>query len=138
YLGPENFRASVKANVNTDTRQTEETIFDPESRVERSVQIVRSNDQATQRQAAPPTTVQQNLPEEDVNAGEGAASSEERERREETTNYELNSKRIATISNGYSIERLSIAVVVNHERLATVIGENATPEQIADRIAEIR
>src|SRR5690606_29694967 len=26
YLGPENFRASVKANVNTDTRQTEETI----------------------------------------------------------------------------------------------------------------
>ncbi len=138
YLGPENFRASVKANVNTDTRQTEETIFDPESRVERSVQIVRSNDQATQRQAAPPTTVQQNLPEEDVNAGEGAASSEERERREETTNYELNSKRIATISNGYSIERLSIAVVVNHERLAAVIGENATPEQIADRIAEIR
>ncbi|TIS16889.1 MAG: flagellar M-ring protein FliF, partial [Mesorhizobium sp.] len=38
YLGPDNFRASVKADVNTDTRQTEETIFDPESRVERSVQ----------------------------------------------------------------------------------------------------
>ncbi|WP_292274247.1 flagellar basal-body MS-ring/collar protein FliF, partial [Mesorhizobium sp.] len=31
YLGPDNFRASVKADVNTDTRQTEETIFDPES-----------------------------------------------------------------------------------------------------------
>ncbi|MEO3384885.1 flagellar basal-body MS-ring/collar protein FliF [Mesorhizobium sp. CAU 1741] len=138
YLGPENFRASVKADVNTDTRQTEETIFDPESRVERSVQIVRSNDQATERQAAPPTTVQQNLPEEDVDAGEGASSSEERERREETTNYELNSKRIATVSNGYSIERLSIAVVVNQERLAAVIGENATAEQIAERIAEIR
>ena len=104
YLGSENFRASVKAEVNTDSRQTEETIFDPESRVERSVQVVRANDQATQRQAAPPTTVQQNLPEEDVNAGEGGASSEQRERREETTNYELNTKRIATVSNGYSIE----------------------------------
>src|SRR5690606_37074647 len=59
YLGHENFRASVKAEVNTDQRQTEETTFDPESRVERSVQIVRANDQANQRQAAPPTTVQQ-------------------------------------------------------------------------------
>lgn len=132
YLGHENFRASVKAEVNTDMRQTEETIFDPESRVERSVQIVRANDQASQRQAAPPTTVQQNLPEEDLAGGDGPASSEQRERREETTNYELNSKRIATVSNGYSVSRLSIAVVVNRERLAAVLGAEATPERIAE------
>lgn len=137
YLGHENFRASVKAEVNTDMRQTEETIFDPESRVERSVQVVRASDQANQRQAAPPTTVQQNLPEEDVAATEGPASSEQRERREETTNYELNTKRIATVSNGYSVSRLSIAVVVNRERLAAVLGTDATPERIAERIAEI-
>ena len=138
YLGPENFRASVRAIVNTDTRQIEETIFDPESRIERSVQIVRSSDSANQRQAAAPTTVQQNLPEEELAATEGPESSEESERREETTNYELNSKRIATVSNGYSVSRLSIAVVVNEERLAAVIGEGATPEQIAERIAEIQ
>ena len=138
YLGQENFRASVKANVNTDTRQIEETTFDPESRVERSVQIVRANDQASQRQAAPPTTVQQNLPEEDLEATEGPASSEQRERREETTNYEMNSKRVATVSNGYDVERLSIAVVVNSARLAAVVGEGATPEQIEQHIAEIR
>lgn len=137
YLGHENFRASVKADVNTDVRQTEETIFDPESRVERSVQIVRANDQASQRQAAPPTTVQQNLPDEDLAGGDGPASSEQRERREETTNYEVNSKRIATVSNGYSVSRLSIAVVVNRERLAAVLGTEATPERIAGRIAEI-
>ena len=137
YLGHENFRTSVKAEVNTDMRQIEETIFDPESRVERSVQIVRANDQANQRQAAPPATVQQNLPEEQLGAGEGPASSEQRERREETTNYEMNSKRIATVSNGYSVSRLSIAVVVNRERLAAVLGADATPERIAGRIAEI-
>jgi flagellar M-ring protein FliF len=137
YLGHENFRTSVKAEVNTDMRQIEETIFDPESRVERSVQIVRANDQANQRQAAPPATVQQNLPDEQLGAGEGPASSEQRERREETTNYEMNSKRIATVSNGYSVSRLSIAVVVNRERLAAVLGADATPERIAERIAEI-
>lgn len=137
YLGHENFRTSVKAEVNTDMRQIEETIFDPESRVERSVQIVRANDQANQRQAAPPATVQQNLPDEDLGAGEGPASSEQRERREETTNYEMNSKRIATVSNGYTVSRLSIAVVVNRERLAAVLGAEATPEHIAQRVAEI-
>ncbi len=138
YLGTENFRASVQANVNTDSRQVQETIFDPESRVERSVQIVRSEDSATERGAAPPATVQQNLPEESPAAGEGPQSTEESERREETTNYELNTKHIETVSNGYSIDRLSIAVVVNQARLAEVLGGQPTPEQIDARIEEIR
>lgn len=138
YLGAENFRASVKATVNTDARQTEETIFDPDSRVERSVQIVRSSDSANQTAAAAPTTVQQNLPGEDVGPSSGPQSSEERERREETTNYELNSKRIATVSNGYTLSRLSIAVVVNQDRLRAILGDAATPEQISARVGEIR
>ena len=49
YLGPDNFRASVKAEVNTDTRQTEETIFDPESRVERRCRSVRANENNNQK-----------------------------------------------------------------------------------------
>ncbi len=64
YLGADNFRASVKADVNTDTRQTEETIFDSASRVERSVQVVKSNDSATQQSPADPATVEQNLPQQ--------------------------------------------------------------------------
>jgi flagellar M-ring protein FliF len=137
YLGMDNFRASVRATVNTDARQIEETIFDPDSRVERSVQVVKSADSASQRSAATPTTVEQNLPEEEAQAGDGPESSEQSERREETTNYELNSKRIATVSNGYSVSRLSIAVVVNQARLAELIGPNATPEQLQQRVTAI-
>jgi flagellar M-ring protein FliF len=138
YLGFDNFRASVRAEVNTDTRQVEEVIFDPDSRVERSVQVVRSNDQATQRQSAPPATVQQNLPEEDPTAGDGPESSEQRERREETTNYELNTRRIATVSNGYELTKLSISVVVNRQRLEAILGANATADMLNERIAEIQ
>jgi flagellar M-ring protein FliF len=138
YLGHDNFRASVRAEVNTDQRQIEETIYDPESQIARSVQIVRSNDLANQRQAAAPTTVQQNLPEETPAGGDGPESSEQRERREETTNYELNSKRIATVSNGYSTTRMSVAVVVNRERLATLAGAQADPAEIDRRIGEIQ
>jgi flagellar M-ring protein FliF len=139
YLGPENFRASVRAEVNTDTRQTEETIFDPESRVERSVQIVRANENANRQSAAAPATVEQNLPEAaDAPAEGGPQSSQQSERKEETTNYEMNSKRIATVSNGYTLTKMSIAVVVSQQRLAAILGEGATPEQITARIEEIR
>jgi flagellar M-ring protein FliF len=138
YLGFENFRASVRATVNTDQRQTEETIFDPESRIERSVQVVRSNENASQSSAASPTSVEQNLPDPAAGAAQGPQSSEESERREETTNYELNTKRIATVSNGYSLSQLSIAVVVNQSRVAALAGANATPEQIAAKVAEIQ
>jgi flagellar M-ring protein FliF len=138
YLGPDNFRASVKADVNTDSRQTEETIFDPESRVERSVQVVRANENANRRSAAAPATVEQNLPEANLAPAEGPQTSEQSERKEETTNYELNSKRIATVSNGYTMQRMSIAVVVNQQRLAEILGKDATPEMFAQRVAEIQ
>jgi flagellar M-ring protein FliF len=138
YLGPDNFRASVKADVNTDTRQTEETIFDPESRVERSVQVVRANESANRRSAAAPATVEQNLPEANLAAVDGPQSSENSDRKEETTNYEMNSKRIATVSNGYTVTKMSVAVVVNQQRLAAILGEGATAEQINGRIAEIQ
>lgn len=138
YLGSDNFRASVKAEVNTDTRQTEETIFDPESRVERSVQVVKANENNNQKSAGTPATVEENLPESDNPATAGPESTEQSERKEETTNYEMNTKRIATTSNGYSLTKMSIAVVVNQQRLTNVLGPNATPEQINERIAAIQ
>ncbi len=139
YLGPDNFRASVKAEVNTDTRQTEETIYDPESRVERSIQVVKSNENTSQKAAAAPASVQENLPESDTAATDGGPqSSEKSERKEETTNYEMNSKKIATVSNGYTVTKMSIAVVVNQLRLATILGKDATPEQVSARVADIQ
>lgn len=138
YLGPDNFRASVKADVNTDARQIEEVIYDPDSRVERSVQVVRSSDTANREAAVQPTSVAQNLPEQETAAAEGPKSTEESERREETTNYELNTKRIATTSNGYTVDKMSVAVVVNQTRLAEILGEGAAPGQIEERIAGIR
>lgn len=138
YLGNDNFRASVKAEVNTDTQQIEETIFDPDSRIERSIQVVRANENSNSSSSSTPTSVEQNLPDESLPSNAGPQSSEESKRQEETTNYELNSKRIATVSNGYSLSKMSIAVVVNEQRLKTILGESATPELIAERIAEIQ
>jgi len=139
YLGAENFRASVKAVVNTDQKQIEETIFDPNSRVERSVQTVRTNDNSNRQQASAPVSVEQNLPtDQPAAATEGPKSIESRDRREETTNYEINSKKIATKSDGFSISKLSIAVVVNRQRLLDILGKDATDAAINARVAEIK
>ena len=138
YLGTDNFRTSVNADVNTDTRQIEETIFDPDSRTERSIQVIRESGKNAQSQTSTPASVEQNLPDEGAPSTDGPKSSEERDRKEEITNYEINSKRIATVSNGYSVTKLSIAVVVNQARLKEVLGADAKPEQIAERIASIR
>lgn len=138
YLGDANFRVSVQADIDTDKRQVEETIFDPDSRVERSIQVVRSEDASTEQSDSQPVTVEQNLPDQGPDASSGPQSSERSERREETTNYELNSKRIATVSNGYDISRLSIAVVVNQQRLAAALGGTSDPAQMDAKLQQIR
>ena len=138
YLGPDNFRASVKADINTDQRQTEETIFDPESRVERSVQVVKANENNTQKSAGAPASVDQNLPQPEAAPTSGPETSSASDRKEETTNYEMNTKKIATVSNGYSLTKMSISVVVNRARLADILGKDAKPEDVAARIADIQ
>ncbi|MFC4173061.1 flagellar basal-body MS-ring/collar protein FliF [Microvirga sp. GCM10011540] len=137
YLGIGNFEISVAARLNTDKTNTTETIYDPDSKVERSIRTVKETEVSQNRNAERPTTVQQNLPEERVRAENGESSSEDNQRREELTNFEISSKTIQTVSDGYAIKNLSVAVLVNRSRLATLTGDNTTQEDIDARIAEI-
>ncbi len=138
YLGPDNFQISVATTLNTDRSKIAETTFDPESRVERSVRVIRENGASQNTSQQSPTTVEQNLPEEDVAADGGDKSSEENSRREDLTNYEISSKVKETVSDGYSINRLSVALIVNRARIAESLGENPTPEAITARVNEMR
>ena len=69
FLGIDNFRASVRAQINTDTQQIQETVFDPESRVERSVRVTRENTASNSSDSNAPATVEQNLPNEQPDGG---------------------------------------------------------------------
>lgn len=137
YLGLDNFEVSAKATINTDRRVTNETIFDPESRVERSIRIVRESEASQNLSNETPTTVQQNIPREQVGATPGEQSSEEIQRREELTNFEISSRQVQTSSDGYVVENVSIALLVNRARLADTLGPEAGPAEIAAQIAEI-
>jgi len=139
FLGVENFRASVNAKVNTDSQQTQETVYDPESRVERSIRVTRENQKSSQSDAATPATVEQNIPDQGpaaTGAG-GPKSSELAERKEEQTNFEINSKTVSTVRNSYIVEGLSIAVVINKARINEMLGGEPTPEQTATYLSEL-
>ena len=138
YLGLDNFEISVSARLNTDRKEVSETIFDPESRVERSVRVVKETGTSQNMSTETAATVEQNLPDQQTLGEGGEQSTEETERREETTNYELSSKTVVTTSDGYLIERLSIAVLVNRARLAETLGTDAAPAEFEAQLAEIR
>jgi flagellar M-ring protein FliF len=122
YLGIGNFQVSVVARLNLDRSTTNEVIYDPSSRVERSVRTVRENALAQNSSSDAAASVQQNLPDQtnDTSGNPGKNSNETNDRREETTNYEVSSRTVETAHDGYKVDKLSIAVLVNKNRLDEV------------------
>ncbi|HVY43922.1 MAG TPA: flagellar basal-body MS-ring/collar protein FliF, partial [Hyphomicrobiaceae bacterium] len=138
YLGLENFESTVTAKLNMDKRQINETSFDPESRAERSTRVVKEAGSQQNSNNRSAVGVEQNLPAEQTGSSSGDQSKRSNERREELRNYELSSKTIQTISEGYKIEHLAVAVVVNRKRLAAALGDKATPEAIDAQLKEVQ
>ncbi len=137
YLGLDNFEVSVATQLSTDKRQTNETVYDPESRVQRSVRAVREKETSQSLDRQTPTTVQQNLPDQQVNATGAKNSNDEKQRREDVTNYEVSSKTITTVSDGYVVNKMFLAVLVNRPRLAASLGEKTSEQAIEAKVAEI-
>jgi flagellar M-ring protein FliF len=139
YLGLGNFQVSVVTRLNLDRSTTNEVIYDPSSRVERSVRMVRENALAQNSSASDAAaSVQQNLPDQASNAaGNGKNSNETNDRREETTNYEVSSRTVETAHDGFKIERLSIAVLVNKNRLDDVAKQGADALPVEHQMMDI-
>jgi flagellar M-ring protein FliF len=137
YLGLDNFEVSVATQLSTDKRQTNETVYDPESRVQRSVRAVRERETSQSLDRQTPTTVQQNLPDQQVNGGSGKNSNDEKQRREDVTNYEMSSKTTTTVSDGYVVNKLFLAVLVNRPRLVASLGDKVSEAAVEAKVAEI-
>jgi flagellar M-ring protein FliF len=138
YLGMNNFEISVAARLNTDKRQTNETTYNPESRVERSVRVVKETGSSQNTNNKGGVGSEQNVPADQAGATpNGEQAKKQNERREELTNYEVGTKTTSTVSEGYRIENLNIAVVLNRKRLMEALGPSATPEALEKQIKEV-
>lgn len=136
YLGLGNFEVSVSARIDTDRVTTSETTFDPASKVERSVRVVKELGQSQNKTKQPNTSVQQNIPGTQASADGGTDSNENSSRREELTNFEVSTRTVQTVRDAYAVRGLSIAVLVNKERLVGAAG-GADAVPIEQQIYEI-
>ena len=139
YLGLDNFEISVAARLNTDKRQINETNFNPDGKAERSVRTVKETGSSQNSNSNRPTAgVEQNIPADQATGSTtGEQNKKQNERREELTNYEVSSKIIQTVSEGYKIENLTIAVIVNRKRILATLGEGARPEALENQLKEV-
>jgi len=103
-------QVSAELDLNRLTRTSE--TFDPESQVVRSTQTRELANQANGPGTSGQVTVANELPGASQNAGDGGTS-EQGSTSEETTNYEISKTTETQMTEGGSIKRLSIAVVVD-------------------------
>lgn len=137
-LGADAFRVAVRATLDMNERRTEATTFDPDSRVERSVRVVRSRETSTEQGENRATSVEADLPEATGETAAGPRSNQATQSREETTNYEINSTRTATVRRGFEVVRLSASVVVDRAKLERMAGGALDPATLQPRLDAIR
>lgn len=112
-VGMGKVKAEIHAEIDFDRtiRNTEK--YDPEGQVVRSVQSVNENEQATEKSQNDTVSVQNNLPDSNANMAGGAGSNSNRNRSEETTNYEISKEVVNSVKETGTVKRLSIAVLVD-------------------------
>lgn len=112
-VGLNRVRASVSADLNFDRISTNSESFDPDT-VVRSTQIVSESEVERGPPGQSDVTVNNNLPGLDA-VGEfpDGASSSELNRTEEVTNFEINRTVQTIVRESGSVEKLSVAVLVD-------------------------
>ena len=137
YLSLQNFQVSVAARLNADKTQTNETIYNPDQRAERSVRVVKEKQNSQNAAGQPPAGVDANLPKTNKTPTDTKQSNDATDKREELTNYEISSKQIQTTSSGFVIDGLSVAVLVNRSALLRALGDKATPDAMDKQMKDI-
>ncbi len=137
YLSTPNFQISVAARLNADKTQTNETIYNPDQRVERSVRVTREQQSSQNAAGEQAAGVEANLPRTKAAGGKSKQSNDQTQKREELTNYEISSKSIQTTSAGYLVKKISVAVLINRAALTASLGGKPSSEAMANQVKEI-
>lgn len=137
YLGIDNFQISVTSRLDIDRVTTNETTYDPASKTERSVRVVKETGTSQNRSKQAAASVQQNMPGQSGGGDAGNNSNEETNRREELTNFEISSRSTETVREGFTVQNLSIAILVNRARLVPTEGAGDGAVPLETQIYEI-
>jgi flagellar M-ring protein FliF len=142
-VGRDGVRAQVTAEVDfTETERTQE-LFNPDTAAVRSRQESRSTQQQGEAAGIPGSLSNEppgaaTAPEE-INPGEGGGNGQNGQvlREDSTVNYELDRTITHSSTPAGSLKRLSVAVVVDHERTTNEAGEEVTVPRDEEEVQRI-
>lgn len=136
-VGPGNVRAEVTAEMDFDRITENSETYDPDGQVIRSTQTIEEQSGSSDAQGLPPVTASGNLPDATLPGTEGAASSTNANRNEETVNYEI-SKIIKThVRESGVIRKLSVAVLINGTSTTSEEGETTYEPRSAEELEQL-
>ncbi len=105
-------KARVSADMDFDRITQNEEIFDPDSAVARSTQLVEDSESSNEQEKS--VTVENNLPEAAGGTAEdGTKLSRNSNRTEETINYEISKTVRSQVRQGGNINKLSVALLID-------------------------
>ena len=138
-LGPGRVDAAVSADLDFDEVATTAESYDPSSQVVRSTRTTEETSDATDSQPGEPVSVANNLPSERMPSGPpGAASTDRKNRNEETVNYEISRTVRNQTKRGSTVRRLSIAVQVDGTYPDRPEGGRDFEPRSAEELAQIK
>lgn len=111
-VGHGKVRANVTANINFDRISTNSEIYDPESQVARSTQLLEEESEE-QNAGDNAVTLENNLPGLGITPGSPSGSSANTNRTEEIVNYEISRTVRNEVRESGEVEKLSVAVLVD-------------------------
>lgn len=136
-VGFGNVKAEISADIDFDRIETNSETFDPEGQVARSVQGIEENENENQRDLKDNVSVANQLPDAEANQG-ALMSTRNTQRSDETTNYEISKKVENHIKQTGTVNRLSVAVLVDGIYTVNDSGERTYNPRSEQEIAQIR
>jgi flagellar M-ring protein FliF len=135
-VGRDNLRARVRAELDTSTSTQTDERYDPEKRAVRSEQRTERKEAVDGEVVGGAPGIASNLPGRE---GEQTQQDENlsKSQLQETINYEVSRTVTQTTRNGYSVDRLSVAVVLNEALLAAPKDGEEPREIDRERIASL-
>ena len=106
-------KAEVHADIDFDRTVTNSEKYDPEGQVARSVQSVSESEKSNEGGNDNTVSVGNNLPNAQQGAAGGMTAASDRNRSEETTNFEISKQVTNSVKETGTVQKLSVAVLVD-------------------------
>ena len=135
HVGLSRVRADVSVELTAASVKRVSDNYDPKTRVERSIQTVEEASDKDSSKQAPDVSVKQNIPEGQQGTS-GQQQKEKSNRTEETRNFEVSRTQVTETLEAGTIQRISVAVMVDGKRPARGDSNSYEPRS-ADEIEQL-